>query len=182
MALSFQRVRQTWNKYNLYILSRLGRDPNIRPFDKTFFQQKWAAKAITRGYHGEHIKERQWERMFSRRLLSVVDMDPAYMAKNDGSEQAAGRGSGRDAPPQSESQALVERPPDGGGRRGTDQKLPTRTPYMQMTFAPMERRLDIAVFRALFASSARQARQFVVHGAVKVNGKKVGTTLYTPYV
>jgi predicted rRNA methylase YqxC with S4 and FtsJ domains len=37
----------------------------------------------------------------------------------------------------------------------------------------MERRLDIAIFRALFASSARQARQFVLHGAVTVNGKKV---------
>lgn len=47
------------------------------------------------------------------------------------------------------------------------------TPYMQMTFAPLERRLDTAVFRALFASSVRQARQFVIHGAVKVNGKKV---------
>lgn len=46
-------------------------------------------------------------------------------------------------------------------------------PYMQMTFAPMERRLDVSIFRALFASSARQARQFVVHGAVKVNGKKM---------
>lgn len=46
-------------------------------------------------------------------------------------------------------------------------------PYMQMTFAPLERRLDTALFRALFASSARQAKQFVVHGAVKVNGKKV---------
>lgn len=47
------------------------------------------------------------------------------------------------------------------------------TPYMQMTFAPLERRLDTAVFRALFASSVRQARQFIIHGAVKVNGKKV---------
>lgn len=44
---------------------------------------------------------------------------------------------------------------------------------MQMIYAPMERRLDQAVFRALFASSARQARQFCVHGAVKVNGVKV---------
>jgi ribosomal protein S4 len=44
---------------------------------------------------------------------------------------------------------------------------------MHMTYFPTERRLDTAVWRALFASSARQARQFVVHGFVKVNGKKV---------
>ncbi|KAK3353030.1 putative rRNA binding protein [Lasiosphaeria hispida] len=146
----FQRVRQTWNKYNLYNLMSL-KDP--RNISRTFFQQKWTAKALTRGYHGEHIKERQWDRMFSRRLLSVVDMKPQYMATNDGSEQAAGRGSGLST--------------------GQPKSVNKPTPYMQMTFAPMERRLDIAVFRALFASSARQARQMVVHGAVKVNGKKM---------
>jgi ribosomal protein S4 len=48
-----------------------------------------------------------------------------------------------------------------------------QTPYMHMSFHPLERRLDTAIWRALFASSARQARQFVVHGWVKVNGKKM---------
>lgn len=44
---------------------------------------------------------------------------------------------------------------------------------MNMVYAELERRLDSAIFRAMFASSARQAREFVVHGYVKVNGKKV---------
>lgn len=44
---------------------------------------------------------------------------------------------------------------------------------MGMTFWPLERRLDTAIFRAMFASSVRTARQFVVHGHVKVNGKKI---------
>lgn len=44
---------------------------------------------------------------------------------------------------------------------------------MNMVYAELERRLDTAVFRAMFASSARQAREFVIHGYVKVNGKKV---------
>jgi ribosomal protein S4 len=133
----------------------------------TFFQQKWKAKAMTRGYHGEHIREGKWERMFSRRLLSVVDMDPEYMAKHDGSEQAAGRGSGKSGMTPLNTGTM----PEVFGQRNN--KEGEMTPYMQMTYAPMERRLDIAVFRALFASSARQARQFVVHGAVKVNGVKV---------
>lgn len=135
------------------------RTPNL--IAKTFFQQKWIAKSLTRGYHGEHIKEYQWERMFSRRPLSAVNMDPAYMARRDGSEQAAGRGSGRSG--QDDSKNWMK------NKGNLDQP----TPYMQMTFAPLERRLDIAIFRALFASSARQARQFVLHGAVTVNGKKV---------
>ena len=93
--------------------------------------------------------------MFSRRIRSVVPMHPAQLAQDDGSLMAAGRGSG-----------LEKRSRSSTGS-------PPRTPYAQMTFAPLERRLDVAIFRAMFASSARQARQFVVHGAVTVNGKKV---------
>ena len=37
----------------------------------------------------------------------------------------------------------------------------------------LERRLDNALYRAGFARTRSQARQFVVHGHVAVNGKKV---------
>jgi ribosomal protein S4 len=85
-------------------------------------------------------------------------MDHKYLAEFDGSELAAGRGSGLEQPLGAEKgQAKKKRP----------------IPYMHQTYAPIERRLDMAVWRALFASSARQARQFVVHGKVKVNGKKM---------
>ncbi|KAH9883828.1 hypothetical protein F4778DRAFT_764984 [Xylariomycetidae sp. FL2044] len=163
-GLKRPKLRQTWNKYNLYNMIRM-RAPNIGTGvdSSTFFQQKWRAKGMLRAYHGEHIVERKWERMFSRRLLSVTEMDPKYMAEYDGAELAAGRGSGKD-----------ERRPWAQGLITP----PARTPYMQMTFAPMERRLDIAIFRAMFASSARQARQFCVHGAVKVNGKKMPYPAY----
>jgi ribosomal protein S4 len=80
-------------------------------------------------------------------------MDFNYLANHDGSEQAAGRGAGADVNDRA--------------------RIPPLTPYMQMTYWPIERRLDSAIFRSLFASSVRQARQFCVHGLVKVNGKKV---------
>jgi ribosomal protein S4 len=125
--------------------------------------------------------------MFSRRLNSVVDMRPRYMAQFDGSEQATGRGSGLEErrvvqdDQQDQDQAESRRPrgedrrPAGSAGNRANSNVPDEamTPYMQMTYAPQERRLDLAVFRALFASSARQARQMVVHGAVKVNGVKV---------
>lgn len=120
----------------------------------TYFQQKWAAKAASRAYHGEVIREKKWKRQFKRNLPAVVPMDPRYLANFDGSELAAGRGAGVD---------------QGQG----DSFAPKMTPYMQMTYYPIERRLDTAIFRSLFASSVRQARQFVVHGLVKVNGKKM---------
>lgn len=146
------KLRQSWNKYNLFNLSRV-EPPRIA--DRTFFQQKWIAKAITRAYHGETVREKHWIRMFRRTIRSVVPMDYKMLAEKDGSEQAEGRGSG------------LELPPDQRPR-----PFP-RTPYLNMTYAPTERRLDTAIFRALFASSTRQARQFVVHGYVKVNGKKM---------
>ncbi|WEW61763.1 hypothetical protein PRK78_007257 [Emydomyces testavorans] len=153
------KVRQSWSKYNLYNLQRLTLP---QTHTKTFFQQKWAAKSLARAYHGEQVSEGQWEIMFARRPRSVVPMYAKYLARNDGSTESAGRGSG------------LEHPPSRGGQDGSVFRRPIPpTPFMQMTFAPLERRLDVAIFRAMFASSARQARQFVVHGAVTVNGKKM---------
>lgn len=105
------------------------------------------------------MREKQWQKMFRPTLRSVVPMDYQYLARTDGSEYALGRGSGLDVPP------------------GQKQKPRPVTPYMNMVYGPTERRLDTAIFRALFASSTRQARQFVVHGDVKVNGKKVSIRL-----
>ncbi|KAE8157516.1 hypothetical protein BDV40DRAFT_278063 [Aspergillus tamarii] len=146
--LSKPKIRQSWSKYNLFNLQRLRNPPTG---SKTFFQQKWTAKSMARSYHGEQVRESQWARMFSRRIRSVVPMSPARLAQDDGSGMSAGRGAG------------VEGTKD----------FPRLTPFTQMTFAPLERRLDVAIFRAMFASSARQARQFVVHGAVTVNGKQM---------
>jgi ribosomal protein S4 len=111
-------------------------------------------------------------------------MPPEYLAAHDGSEQAAGRGSGlttttvsaetfSKVPKLSTQERSRKRAIFGDVNKLLSDQFSSMTPYMQMTFAPLERRLDTAVFRALFASSVRQARQFVIHGAVTVNGKKV---------
>ena len=131
---------------------------------KTFFQQKWHAKSVTRAYHGAQIREGQWQRMFDRRLPAVVPMDHKVLAATDGSDQAAGRGSGFEEDPKRRQ---------GDGDKEKPRARPQQTPYMQMTYWPTERRLDTAVWRALFASSASQARQMVTHGFVRVNGKQV---------
>ncbi|KAJ5776023.1 uncharacterized protein N7511_001034 [Penicillium nucicola] len=150
-TLSKGKLRQSWSKYNLYNISRF-RSPATT--NRTFFQQKWSAKAASRAYHGEQVREGQWKRMFSRHIKSVIPMNTADLATDDGSLVSAGRGSGLT---QEEKPRYTVR----------------QTPYTSMTFAPLERRLDVAIFRAMFASSARQARQFVIHGAVTVNGQKM---------
>ncbi|EMR08889.1 ribosomal protein S4 [Pneumocystis murina B123] len=40
-------------------------------------------------------------------------------------------------------------------------------------YSILERRIDTIIHRALFASSIKQARQMVIHGKVKINGKRV---------
>lgn len=47
------------------------------------------------------------------------------------------------------------------------------TPMPLQTFATLEKRLEFALFRAMFASSVRQAREFIKNGHVKVNGVSV---------
>ncbi|KAI4197175.1 MAG: hypothetical protein LQ350_006119 [Teloschistes chrysophthalmus] len=151
-SLKKAKLRQSWHKYNLYNLSRA--EPPIVT-TRTFFQQKWTAKSTARAYHGETVREKHWQRMFRRRLRAVVPMDHTDLARSDGYEHAEGRGSGLELHPSKKPSPFP------------------KTPYMNMTFAPLERRLDTAIFRAMFASSTRQARQFVTHGDVKVNGKKM---------
>lgn len=154
-----QKLRQSWNKYNLYNFTRVSTPP---AGNKTFFQQKWLAKNMLRSYHSPHVREGQWTRMFDRRLPSVVPMDYRELARSDGSEQSYGRGAG-----------VMEMKDDPALLAGKVARRNPKTPYMHMTFHPLERRLDTAVWRALFASSTNQARQFVVRGGVKVNGKKM---------
>lgn len=152
----------------------------IDPGTDTFFQQKWKAKAMTRAYHGDHVSEHRWERLFSRRLMSVVSMDPEYMAQTDGSTEGAGRGSGLQMKTAMQLGAERRAQLDEGidMLTGTGKSPRSFTPYMNMTFAPLERRLDTAIYRAMFATSARQARNFVIHGHVKVNGMKVDKPTY----
>ncbi|KAI5850281.1 hypothetical protein DFP73DRAFT_571718 [Morchella snyderi] len=151
-TLKRPRMRQSWSKWNLYNLTRQ-RPPRLER--RTFFQQKWACKADTRAYHGEYLTARQWQTMFRRTLKAVVPMYSVDLAEQSGAHMAAGRGAGV----------------------GVDQAAAAAAvplvPYMSQMYWPMERRLDIACYRAMFAASPRMARQFVIHGFVKVNGKKM---------
>ncbi|KAF3134418.1 mitochondrial 37S ribosomal protein nam9 [Orbilia oligospora] len=137
---------------------------------KTFYQQKFRAKQETRRFHGEYLTERKWNSMFRHTLRGVIRMNPAIMAKDDGSSVVSGRGTGIDPKPL----RMVQLPKDIERRRKELKDAnPQPIPFMQMTYAPLERRLDTAVYRALFASSVRQARMMCLHGKVFVNGVKM---------
>ncbi|GMM46819.1 mitochondrial 37S ribosomal protein [Pichia kluyveri] len=129
------RIRSSMNKYNLFNLYKKNK-PNFKIM--TLYQQKWAAKQETRGYHGEHIREERWQSLFEKKLEGVAQLDASLKGN-----------------------------------------VPS-TPMVLQTFASLEKRLDYAVFRSLFASSVRQSKKFILNGHVKVNGviiKHPGFTL-----
>lgn len=119
------RIRPSMNKHNLFNLYKKNK-PNFRVM--TLYQQKWASKQETRGYHGEHVKESRWQSLFEKKLEGVAQLDASLKGN-----------------------------------------VPS-TPMVLQTFAPLEKRLDYAIFRALFSSSVRQSKKFILNGHVKVNG------------
>jgi ribosomal protein S4 len=57
-----------------------------------------------------------------------------------------------------------------------------KVPVGSMLFAELERRLDVAIFRACFAVSVYQAKNLILNGKVKLNGKTVShlSLTFTP--
>ncbi len=123
----------------------------------TLFQQRWRSKRLSRGYHGDHIGQKKFERWYLPEAIpSVHDPATASSSSRDLASWVAGR--------------VKE-----GGRRD-DERMQARkermatAPVGTMLYREIERRLDVLVFRACFAESVWQARQMVVHRKVKVNG------------
>ncbi|KAI9595196.1 hypothetical protein BDF19DRAFT_413877 [Syncephalis fuscata] len=139
-------IRMSWNKYNLYNLASRELPPQTGR--KTLYQQRWEAKRLTRGYHGDHITERRWQRLFNqggRWLPTGYAGDVQAPALENPVNRAP------NAPP-----------------------LPSvSTMAASLTFAELERRLEVAIFRCLFAPSVMSARQMIRHGSVQVNEKKM---------
>jgi ribosomal protein S4 len=122
----------------------------------TLFQQRWRSKRLIRGYHGDHIGQTKFERWYLPEALpSIHSVAPSTgIAKwVDGRSKSGGR---------SEDEKRREKAEKEG-----------RAPIGTMMFREVERRIDVLVFRACFASSVWAARQLVVHGKVLINGAKV---------
>jgi ribosomal protein S4 len=155
-------IRMSWNKYNLYNLVKCELPPPSAR--KTLFQQRWYAKRMTRAYHGDRITERRWQALFDRH----------------GRWLPTGHSVGEDM--SGLSNILRQTPGFGGAADATRSSIPPmnqRSTLASLTYAALERRLDIAVFRCLFAPSVYAAKQMVRHGKVKVNGKKQDQPSYS---
>ncbi|KAJ9127164.1 hypothetical protein QFC24_001401 [Naganishia onofrii] len=150
----------------------------------TLFQQRWRSKRLSRGYHGDHIGEGKFERWYLPEALPSIHAEGAA-----GKATAGGKGGkGVVVRPSRETATLVAGRPSRDSSRvleersrqekertsGPGSSSSNRVPVGTMLYREIERRLDVLVFRACFATSVWQARQLVVHRKVKVNGRVEG--------
>ncbi|EUC60336.1 S4 RNA-binding domain protein [Rhizoctonia solani AG-3 Rhs1AP] len=145
--------RMSWKAVNLWSIWNRSIGPGtagarFTKSSKTLFQQRWAAKRFVRAYHGDWIAEKRFQRWFL----------------------PAGLPSTR---PSTSSTTSKEVQDYAGRKRQPSERAATQpTPETSLMLVEVERRLDVFVFRCCFATSAWQARQLIVHGKVKLNGKK----------
>jgi len=152
--------RQSWASDNLFNLYRRSYGPESREAkftrsNRTLYQQRWVAKRLARGYHGDWIQEKRLKHHFLPSYLPYPRL-PRAAAKSDRS-LATGR-------------FTASRP-----------VVPERkTPLTSLMWTDVERRLDVLVFRACFAPSVYAARFLIIHGRVKVNGVRVRSSPLRP--
>ncbi|CAE6445621.1 unnamed protein product [Rhizoctonia solani] len=144
--------RMSWKAVNLWSIWNRSIGPGtagvkFTKSSKTLFQQRWAAKRFVRAYHGDWIAEKRFQRWFLP--------------------------SGLPSTRPSTSATTTKEVQDYADRKRLPERTSTQpTPVTSLMLVEVERRLDVFIFRCCFATSAWQARQLVVHGKVKLNGKK----------
>jgi ribosomal protein S4 len=173
---------QSWAPENLYNLWQrvspdgpLRSETNFTRTSLTLFQQRWRAKRLSRGYHGDHIAEQKFERWYLPDALPSIHgasstSTPTKTSKSrELGKMVAGRTREGGRAETERTKALLEKK--------------SRTPIGTLLYREVERRLDVLMFRACFATSVWQARQLVVHRKVRVNGVVVSasTSISTRY-
>ncbi|KAG9100778.1 mitochondrial 37S ribosomal protein nam9 [Ceratobasidium sp. UAMH 11750] len=145
--------RMSWKPVNLWSIWNRSLGPGtsgtkFTKSSKTLFQQRWASKRFIRAYHGDWIAEKRFQRWFLPETLPDT-RHPSPTSASPSMQEYAGR-------------KQVQ-------KTTGDQKP---VPVTSLMLIEVERRIDVFLFRCCFATSAWQARQLVVHGKVKLNGKK----------
>lgn len=162
---------QSWAPENLYNVWQrvspdglLTRESDFTRTSMTLFQQRWRAKRLARGYHGDHIGATKFARWYLPESLPAVHAANVPTSKSGSSSSS--RNIARLVAGRTQIRAEEEK-----ARKQKERE--SRTPIGTMMFREVERRLDVLVFRACFATSVWQARQMVVHRKVRVNGEIV---------
>lgn len=161
--------RMSWAGINLYNLWQRSLGPATGPDETTFrrtfltlFQQRWKAKRLVRGYHGDYIGEKKFKKWYLPELIpDVRPKRPLGLGlRSIDALKLGGR---------SKEAARLER-----AALKQDWDLAS-APVGSLMFLEVEKRIDTIVFRACLATSVYQARHLVLAGKVKLNGSTVSS-------
>ncbi|KAL5521072.1 hypothetical protein ACEPAG_8994 [Sanghuangporus baumii] len=178
--------RMSWsprNLYNLYrrSLTELKDETDFTNSGKTLFQQRWKSKQLTRAYHGDLINEKIFKRWYLPSTLPDVRPRTSRIASSASaaasSSSLSGTNSRKGFAGMDDVQALMKwanRDRDAQREESLkkEEDLLAQAPVASLMYEEVERRIDVFVFRCCFAHSVYDARRMVIHGWVKLNGRR----------
>jgi ribosomal protein S4 len=146
------------NLYNMFMRSKGATSgPDETTFKRTFltlFQQRWKAKRLVRGYHGDYIGEKKFKKWYLPEL--IPDVRPRRAIGHTLDTMRMGN--------RAREASNVEK------RIKMEDEDLARSPVGSLMFIEIEKRIDTIIFRSCLATSVYQARHLVLAGRVKVNG------------
>ncbi|PPQ88197.1 hypothetical protein CVT25_005162 [Psilocybe cyanescens] len=154
----------SWSPKNLYNLWRRTVGPEAEELtfkvttEQTLFQQRWRSKAAMRAYHGEYIPEKVFKRWYLPD--TIPDVRPRRQVFGDD---------------QNELEEYAKRKTKAKEKeRKLEEEIERKglAPVGSLMFREVERRMDVFLFRCCFVHSVYEARRLIIHGYVKLNGKK----------
>lgn len=157
--------RMSWASINLYNLFSRSLGPASGPDETTFkrtfmtlFQQRWKAKRLVRGYHGDDIGEKKFKKWYLPQLIpDVRPKRPIGLATRSMDALRLGN---RTKEAKMLEESIIK----------ADRELAS-APVGSLMFIEVEKRIDTIVFRSCLATSVYQARHLVLSGRVKLNGE-----------
>ncbi|KAF9479539.1 alpha-L RNA-binding motif-containing protein [Pholiota conissans] len=156
---------QSWSPKNLYNLWKRTVGPKASELtfklttEQTVFQQRWRSKAAVRAYHGDFIPEKVFKRWYLPQ--TIPDVRPRREVFSGGDKldlEEFARRKLRAKQKEKDQEEEIE-------KKGM-------APVGSLMFVEVERRLDVFLFRCCFVHSVYEARRLIIHGYVKLNGRK----------
>ncbi|KDR70240.1 hypothetical protein GALMADRAFT_255126 [Galerina marginata CBS 339.88] len=154
----------SWSPKNLYNLWRRTVGPQSADLtfkvttEETLFQQRWRSKAAVRAYHGEYIPEKVFKRWYLPD--TIPDVRPRRRVFGDDKNELE-----EYAQRKTRAKELERKQEEEIEQKGL-------APVGSLMFLEVERRLDVFLFRCCFVHSVYEARRLIIHGYVRLNGKK----------
>ncbi|KAF5310046.1 hypothetical protein D9619_010489 [Psilocybe cf. subviscida] len=155
----------SWSPKNLYNLWKRTAGPAAEELtfklttQQTVFQQRWRSKAAVRAYHGDFIPEKVFKRWYLPQ--NIPDVRPKRQVFSGGDKLDLEEFARRKLRAKQKEQELEDEIEQKG-----------MAPVGSLMFVEVERRLDVFLFRTCFVHSVYEARRLIIHGYVKLNGRK----------